>query len=209
MSTVPRQSTPATELEVVQPLLHALQDQGLDVSRQAARLMLAQLWLESGRGQRIQNYNPGNLMARFFKNGSEVSVWSGNFWRPPWFEDESHKTHSLMVDGKEPSAFRAYPSLDEGIASYVELLSRKAPLLEAFKSGDPSRVARAIVSTGYCPACPVSQTAGTLKSLAGDFAKSGLFNSLPDVPPAAGAGLLWAGVLGTVGFIFLRTVRKA
>lgn len=208
MSQVPAATTPASALTAASSLLKALRAVGLDMSRQGARLMLAQLWFETGRGEKLRANSPGNLMARMFKGGKEVSVWDGDYWRPEWFDDETHPTHALMLAGKEPSAFRAYPTLDAGIADYVKLISRKAVLLDAFKSGSPSSVASAIVSSGYCPACPSSMSK-TLSSLADGFKAQNFFNSLPDVPPRAGTGLLWAGVMGATAFIFFRTMRAA
>lgn len=147
--------------------------------RELAELMLAQHWLETGRDKSMYHFNWGNLSAG--------SSWEGDVWRPTWYEvgpDSSardRRLHELMLEGKVPSAFRAYPSAEAGVRDYIALLRkpRFQPMLRAAATGDVQAFARAIHDTGYCPDCEPVSTSKTLSALRHDIRERGLFADLP------------------------------
>jgi len=117
------------------------------------RWMLVQIWLETDQGRALWRNNVGNITAG--------SAWSGTIWRPNWYyepgPDASARTrelHELMLQGRAPSAFRAYPSLEAGAEDYVRVVMRQFPqLYRAMYDGDASGVALAVRESRYCPDC--------------------------------------------------------
>jgi hypothetical protein len=144
-------------------------------SREECCLLLAHIWLETGRGLSCNNWNVGNLA------GS-----SGDYWRPPWFTVDANssakmvKLHADMLAGRQPSAFRAYSDLNAGMADYVRLIltSRYAPFLNAARQNDATAMARAITTTGYTVDAPPNLDQ-SLASLEADFLSRGLFETRP------------------------------
>lgn len=158
-----------------------------DANCQTARLMHAHLWFESGNGLSIFNNNPGNLMAGHIVNGQEVFNWSGDYRRPKWYADTSHPIHALMMAGREPSAFRAYPTLEDGLSAYFSLVERMPAMKAAFRSGSPEELAAAVRSSRYCPACP-SSLGKTLRGIMSSLASKGHYNTCA-LSPAGGSVL--------------------
>jgi len=114
MPEVPATRTPASMAEIAA----ALDAQG-ERPRNKRALLLAQISLETANGQSMVQHNVGNLAV-------PQSAQSGatTFWRPPWFappteatSERNRELHQLMLDGKEPSAFRAFSSLGDGVAA--------------------------------------------------------------------------------------------
>lgn len=114
-------------------------------SRRLLELLLALVWVETGRGKSCQNFNVGNITAG--------SAFTGEAWRPPWFDldDGGKKTerdvflHGEMLAGRAPSAFRAYPTLEAGCADFIRILNRSFPnVLEAAEEGDPDEFREAL-----------------------------------------------------------------
>lgn len=159
MTEVPATPTPLNRDNTAARFLNAYQDAfGELPDRNRAELLLAMVWLENANGQSIIQHNWGNL--------STVPSAGGDFWRPPWFdldqvqamEDGAKKSrllnvHQRMLDGKAPEAFRAFESHELGARAWLKLLQqeRMRPILDAASSGDATRFAHAIFSTGYCP----------------------------------------------------------
>ena len=100
--------------------------------------------IETARGSKIQNFNLGNIAAG--------QSYAGKAWRPPWFDaDEAARDpqlaslHLAMTEGRAPDAFRAYDSLEEGLADFCRVLTLSFPeVLEAAKQTDPDVFRRAI-----------------------------------------------------------------
>lgn len=203
MAQVPRHVTMASDTTVAPMLVSGLAQRiGNTPVRQLALLLLAQIWLETSRGQIIQN-NVGNEAAGGFVNGVDHITWSGDYWRPPWYDqaeidattDPVHRAkyqaqHVQMLAGEIPSAFRAFGSLQAGLESHLDLLFHPVyhPLLAAAATGDALAFAQEI-KRHYNPDKkydPVA-TSHTLDSLVSGFNVKGLFDMLPKVPPAGPA----------------------
>lgn len=192
MSEVPRLSTPHTDAELVPGLIAGLAKRiGSTPVRQLAEMLLAQIRFEGN----INNNNVGNLSA--------PESWSGNYWRPPWFDQakidaitdpalkkQRQEQHEDMLAGKAPRAFRAFNTIEEGLGSYLDLLFKPLyhPLLAAAATGDPVAFATE-VHKHYTPDASfnVTAVARTLASLVKGFQAKGLFDMLPKVPPAGPA----------------------
>jgi len=175
-----------------------------------AELNLAHLWLETKATSSMWRFNWGNISAGGFVKGEERLAWKGDIWRPPWFEtppeNASPRTlelHAKMLDGKAPSAFRAYANHSEGARGYVRLLKRPgfAPLLRAGESGNPTAYARAVVSTGYCRDrdCQPDRMGPALAELVARFRRENVFQGLelprPRSSSSGAAGAVLIGLL--------------
>ena len=153
--------------------------------RDTAELVMAQVWLETGRGN-LRNNNWGNL-------SSSAESDSGDFWRPPWFEvteassARNRYLHEQMLASKAPHAFRSYETVELGLADYLATLKRRFPImLEAARDGSPSAFAQAVYDSGYTRDLEPSESAKSFASLMQEFEQKGLFDSLPK-----GGGWLW------------------
>lgn len=142
-----------------------------DLDRQQRAHVLALIVHETGR--RPVQYNLGNLATPRSRQ-SDPSV---SFWRPPWFEvDENSSTrdlalHQLMLEGKEPSAFYAYPTLEAGARAYLELL-RSARFEGMLAARTPLQFLNARKSSGYTPALDVAKNLPGFTSLTQRFGGS-------------------------------------
>lgn len=172
MATVPRTSTPITAQQAAGLLVKAFARRGAVLTRGALSLLLSQLWLETGRGKNAFNNNWGNLSAS--------SSWEGDRWAAPWAnlaevealmpgpkQDRYRALHQDALAGRQPSAFRAYRTPEDGMADYADLLMRPrySALLYAALTGDPATFTAAIQSTGYAPAIDVAATTSTIAAL--------------------------------------------
>jgi hypothetical protein len=181
MPEVPATTTPTSEYQasvyLVVALTNALQSAP---SEQVATYSLALAWIETARGKSIVQNNPGNLSAG--------SSWSGNYWRPPWYASTEPKyaaLHQQMIDGKQPSAFRAYSDPQEGWDAFAREVVRRKSLLEAMAADDPVAVVRALRETGYAQDYRDS-VADSFRSLVAEFRSRNLFGGLAkqfDVEP--------------------------
>lgn len=184
MPEIPRVNTPISEAAAADELGAALRAAGEVPNGDQARLLLAQIWLETARGQSCQNHNVGNITTR--------DNSSADFYRPPWFAvDESssphlHALHEAMLKGEAPRAFRSFDDFRRGFAAYVWELQHQFPtLLAAARTGDPQAVGNAIRSSHYAPDAPAG-TGSSLAALAKEFEARGRFTDLPKAPaPAA------------------------
>lgn len=140
MQIVPATRTPLTREGAAEGLLKAWPE----LDREAAASLLALIWIETGAGAHAVQHNPGNITPK--------QPYGGDAWRPPWFEvgPDSEprllKLHELMLQGKAPDAFKAYPNWHEGFVDFRMFLDRDSykPLLEAASSGDMARFRAAI-----------------------------------------------------------------
>lgn len=192
MSEVPRQTTPHTDAELVPGLIAGLTQRiGSTPVRQLAEMLLAQIRFEGN----LNNNNVGNLQA--------TKSWTGDYWRPPWFDQAAidaitdpvlkakrQAQHDDMLVGRAPEAFKAFNTIEEGLNSYLDLLFKPLyhPLLAAAATGDPVAFATE-VHKHYTPdaSFDVTAVAKTLGSLVKGFQAKGLFDMLPKVPPAGPA----------------------
>ncbi len=200
MAEVPRVVTPISAQEAAPMLILGLKETLGEIPyRDTAELVMAQVWVETGRGQKMQNNNWGNL-------SSSAEPNSGDFWRPTWFEvtDASSARdrylHEQMLANRAPHAFRAYETAEQGLADYLATLKRRFPdLLEAARGGSPSAFAQAVYDTGYTKDLQPSESAKSFASLMQEFEQKGLFTSLPK---GGGWGWLRSGFWGSLGSSF-------
>lgn len=217
-SEVPMVKSPLGEMDAA-VLVLALAPQFIPgIGREGARLILAHTWgLELNRGKGAYGRNIGNIMAAGMQNGKEVftkpnSFWHGNYWRPPWFADRTHKLHAKMLEGKAPSAFRAYDSYQDSLGDYLRLAVARKLIAAGALSGHAFEFAKGVWDSGYCqdPACAPSVLTNTLKKLSQEFGEKQYFQSLPSVvtPESKGGTMLLAALtLGVTGAIFWGTVK--
>lgn len=153
--------TPLTLDQIRSVLREALDARGTTISPGAANVILAHLAFENAHGERVIQHNFGNLIA--------TQNWAGDFWRPPWFGDpkpdwsaDLRAKHQAMLEGKAPSAFRAYSSPAEGMKHYLDTLETLG-LLEAAHNGPRAFAERATLR--FSPDADPNGLARTLESL--------------------------------------------
>jgi len=201
MQVVPAVKTPLSAQQARDALTAAFP--GLD--RETAALLLALVWVETGRGG-LMNFNAGNISAG--------ASYPGNVWRPPWFEINAQTAqhpelvalHLRMKKGEAPSAFRAYGSAAEGFGDFVRVLQRQfQSVLAAASTGDPAEMVRALHDSGYSKDYNARHI-GTFADLRSFFAP--LVASLPaGSSTAAGAGLGLA-LVAVAGLVALNRNRR-
>lgn len=151
--------------------------------------------IETGQGSKCMNYNVGNITAS--------PHWTGKAWRPPWFDaDEAQSDarlaslHEAMMAGTAPSAFRAYDSLEAGIADFAHVLTRQFPeVLEAAKESDANRFRLALgqkYSHDYISNTAVTKTIEKLQAALG-----------------LAAGVAGGGGLVLLGLLLWRALHRA
>jgi hypothetical protein len=166
---------------------------GQQPDRETAELLLALLFIENDHGRAVIEHNWGNL-----------SVTAGptvDYWRPPWFDLEKVEAmpdnvsadgfgqgktndkkkrylelHQRMLDGKAPSAFRAFPDDETGIAAWLGAV--KPSMYDAAATGDPARFANAYWSSGYCPDEACKNSAPSFAALQKEIRSAGYFAAL-------------------------------
>jgi hypothetical protein len=185
---LPRFRTPINAKDAAGHLTAALARHGVQANRNGQSLLLAQVWLETARGQSCDNNNPGNITGE-----SELG-----YFRPVWFAPGPDASphilhlHELMLKGQAPNKFRAYPSFAEGFSDYAGHLARRyGSIVDAANKNDAEAMATAIKTSGYTPDAPPGVGAG-LRSLSNQFLDAGLFVGVEDVglpTPIAFAGL--------------------
>jgi len=149
--------------------------------------------IETEGGRKIACENVGNIAAGGFVNGKE-SLWTtATVWRPPWFEDTSHRLHQAMLDGKAPSAFRAYRDLADGVRAYVALIARKTRMRAAAKAGDPAAFVDAL-QVEYSPDYGPKHVASFESLTAGKLTRTASMVS----PSSDGAGVAVVAVVAVV-----------
>jgi len=141
--------------------------------------------IETARGKSVQNFNLGNISA--------AESYSGRVWRPPWFEvNESSPASMLalnkkMLDGKAPSAFRAYESAPVGAVDFARFLlgAPYAPLMRAADGNDVDAFRREVARL-YSADYNNPAVSRNLEKLRADFGAAS---------PGAGGGALALVVL--------------
>lgn len=174
-------------------------------SRREREWTLAQIWLETAQGSALWQHNVGNITAG--------PSWQGDIWRPNWFEepgpDASERTrelHRLMLEGRAPSAFRAYPSLEAGAADYVRQLDRSFPeLLRAMGSGSALTVARAVRDSAYDPSTQPESAARGFEAMRTQLRAQGVFGGAAPSGRGGGGG---GGVLGVAALAALAAMSS-
>jgi len=138
-------------------------------TNEALAILTAQSALETGRWNKINNFNFGNLkMARgsqFTLFATGENIWNKekrkNEWH--WFEPPHYQT-----------AFRSYNSEVDGASDYIEFLSdRKSSekwrneaykvAFKLLKRGKPKGYSYALYKAGYYTGNPETYTAGVIK----------------------------------------------
>lgn len=168
MNVVPRHNTPITEQQARDALRAAYAaefGQAPDVDE--AALLLALVWIETARGESVQNFSPGNITC--------FDSYTGDAWRPPWFEitdassDRDKRLHADMLAGKAPRAFKAFPTLDAGMRDYVHTLRTTFPeVLVAAKGADPEAF-RVALSQRYSGDYKNTKATSTLTTFMREF----------------------------------------
>jgi len=197
MPEVKMTPTPVTELNAAKEIIKVLPSFGQDAfTQEVGELILAQVWLETGRGVSLMNHNWGNITAG--------KSWLGDYWRPPWFNKttvlalpettEAQKAqkkkllflHEEMLANRAPQKFRAYPSSFDGFKDYIARLSKEfRAIVEAAKTGSPLKFAQAIKDSRYAPDIIPEKAAVTFSSLVKEFRQRGLFASIPKAQAAS------------------------
>jgi hypothetical protein len=183
MPEVQRVNTPLVDEQAAVELEIALKTHGVELHRDMAALLLAQIGFETGFTH-CDNNNPGNI--------SSSDHTGRTFFRPAWFtvDDSSsvklHQLHDAMLRGEAPRAFVAYNTLADGFDDYARELVQQSPeILTAARTGDARATADAIKRSHYTPDAPRTLPQ-TLDSLRKQFLARGFFADLPlDPAPAA------------------------
>lgn len=176
MPALERHRTTISRPQAAQGLVGAwVEVTGRPPSRELAELLLAQIFLETARGQSVYWHNWGNL----------TGSYQGNYWRPPWYEvtEESsarnRHLHEEMLAGRAPSKFAAFPNHEAGARTYADWLVRKFPsIVAAGESGDTMAFAEAVKASGYCPDCDPGRSEPTFRAFRDEFRRDGVFAHL-------------------------------
>lgn len=186
---VPATRTPASP----ETIMTALAAEAPDLSRHQLALLTAHVSIETGKGQHLVQHNIGNLIVP----GSKEALFT--YWRPPWFlppgpdaSERIKRLHAGMLDGVQPRAFRAFPSLNAGVRRYLSRMrGRFAPMLRA---GSPEEFVKEWRNTGYTPDLNVERTLPGFSNLYRGFAgpdTAGTASPLGPIALLGGSVLLW------------------
>lgn len=196
MQIVPRVNTPLTKAAAFLGLLRAAPT----ITRETAGLLLALIWLETGRGQSVYGWNVGNVAAG--------ASWFGSAWRPTWFAEPTESSsardrqlHADMLAGKAPSAFRSYPSAESGFDDFVRVLRTSfGAAWDAAGTGDADEFRSALASSRYAPEYSAPSVGVTLAKLRDEFASEvSVLRSAPTLPARRRLVLLVLVALYTKG----------
>jgi hypothetical protein len=158
---LPDQLTPATPAEMYASLERAWKlSIGSTASRDSLLVLLGQWALETGRGKSMHCFNVGN--AKHVDNdGRDFCFFAC---------DEVIGGRIVWFYPVDPACcFRAFRTLDEGVADYLDLIRRRfAASWPAVLSGSPSLFAHMLKTQGYYTA-DEAQYAHTLVALFQEF----------------------------------------
>lgn len=196
---------------------------GAKPSKLLARSLISIIWIETGHGNLVCN-SPGNVSVGGYYNGTDkiASWWHGDYWRPPWFADEGHRLHATMLEGKAPSAFAAYATLEAGLDHWVRVLKKNFPsVITAGQTGNAASLVKALhdsrYSTDYKP-----EHAASFEKLFDELATNAEYQKLEASLPGtlavsgggSGVGMTWllltglgVGAIAGVG-LWMLTRRK-
>lgn len=213
MNIVPRRNTPIAAAAAAAAVRRAyVQTFGREPSRTAFPLLMALVWIETGRGKSVQNHNFGNITAG--------KSWPGDAWRPPWFDfdggtaitERNTHLHEEMLKGRAPSAFRAYDTPEAGALDFVRTLRTSFPeVLEAAELGEPDGF-RVALSRKYSGDYKNPKSTPTLAQLQAEFQPfaADLPGDVPgDLPKGVGFVriLLIVGMISTSGVLLWQALR--
>jgi hypothetical protein len=190
--------TPATEEQLGAALTTALLESLQALPSESLGLyLLALIAVENAHGTALIGNNVGNLMAAGYSGGVEKFNWSGDYWRPDWWFTVDSDLHRRMFAGTAPSAFRAYPTLTDGMRAFVGLLmspSKKA-IIAAAKQDNPSAFVAAIHDT-YSPDWDYRHVS-TVSKLVADYRQRGYFAGFdePVQKPLVASASSGAGIM--------------
>src|SRR3569623_313629 len=136
MLIVPRTPTPTNFKALPNLISPAFRRIGHELTATQAVNLTVLVGIETGRGEHTQNHNVGNITAN--------EHYTGAAWRPTWYEASDaagnarlESLHLAMLQGKAPSAFRAYASLEDGVEDFARVLVHSFPeVLEGAKQSD-------------------------------------------------------------------------
>lgn len=196
MFLVPRHATPRTPHQMAARIVELYRETyGRTPAARTVAWLLTLLWHENRGGQAIQNHNWGNLMAG--------PNWGGDAWafKPP-------------QDG-EPTAFRAYPSHEDGSRAWWGVLHRPdgthLRIVRAAESGTARDFFAAISTphpkTGmqYCASCGEPQFR-VYQQIHDQILRSGIVSGLPvGARRSTGGGAVVLLGLAVVAFVALKS----
>ena len=180
---VPFTATPLTAAEFLGALRKVLPELPIG----SLCVLMAQSALETGRWKRCFNYNLAGIKSNTsvphtYTKTREVLARSA---AERYLRESKPETPVVLVEDKGPKLvlsfapkhpvcrFRAYDSLDEGMAAYVGLLRKRfAGAWPAVENGDPTLFAKRLSELGYYTA-PVEQYAASIRSLHAEYRKLG------------------------------------
>lgn len=150
---IPAERTPVTIEQMRDALGNAWRAQFGEEPNDRALIVLVAHWsLETGSGASMWCFNVGNIKGR--PNGSDGHSWT--FFRC----NEIINGNVQWFDPPHPqTCFRAYESLDEGVADYLALVHRRFfKSWPAVVNGDPAAYARALKAQHYYTANEAAYT---------------------------------------------------
>ena len=183
----PREYYPAT-LEEIREALRAA-----GVSGRPLRMLTTHVAIENGCGggacTGLANNNLGNISL------AEASTKNAPHWRPPWYPSPTDETpelyralHAQMLEGKAPSAFRAYDSLEDGARAYADLLRRRYPAM--LNAPTPEAFVKEWASSGYTYGLNEAATLRTFRQIYDQQPAQGGAGWILTLATAIG-GVLW------------------
>lgn len=168
-------------------------------SKNLLRAMVGIVWIETGHGNLVCN-SPGNVSVGGFYNGTDkiLAWWHGDYWRPEWFGDETHRLHAKMLAGKVPSAFAAYPTLVDGLDHWVRVLRRNFfSVVLAGQTGSSSGLVKALHDSKYSEDYKPEHAAsfdGFFRELASNADYQKLEATLPGTVGSSSSAGVWLGL---------------
>jgi hypothetical protein len=141
-NNVPRIKTDVSESQVAQAIIEAWKELfKKEPSKDQVSLILAQNSLETGNRKSMWNYNIGNIKGNPKDNSSSDFFY---LKAPEQISPGNWKNLDM--------AFRAYPTLKDGVIDYIKLLSTSSRYSDAWKhilNPDPVAFSKALKKGGY------------------------------------------------------------
>ncbi len=146
---------------------------GEPASNQLLDILTAHVSLETAGGARMFNYNFGGIKGK-----------------SPAGETARYMTHEVLANGEKKAMsqpFRAYSTLEEGAADYLQVMRARFPeALDQARGGDPAAFASALKRRGYYTASEESYTSA-IKRLTGDSTSTGRVQGAVPANPTSAA----------------------
>ena len=164
---VPKVRTTPPESELCLALANASREVlGAGLSRAAMGVLVAQIYLETGRLRSCFNFNLGNVRDMPGDGVDYVLLWTWEMLPGPRGELQRWEGFG---------AFRAYPTLEDGVREHLEFLTnferrpRYREVWDAVVAGDARATAYALKRRGYYTA-DADDYARAMESIAREFA---------------------------------------